>query len=234
MTRTSHQWKTKPGSFDALHATQLFPSDNRWGIPNIQHTSVENVPKWLVPYRQQIRTKRSLDAGAVHFFLDDYRFESVWNRPNKTLTGLQKYQTLLTPDFSLYRDWPIMLQMWNTYRSRWVGCLWQHKGFTVIPTVSWSVADSYAFCFAGLPKRSLVAISSLGINFTNPVEHHLFVAGFHEMLRQLQPLTVLSYGTLPAECNALADVMHYPTRWTSIRAAQKQAMQIQEADGRTR
>ena len=237
MTRTSHRWKQLPGSFDVLHASQRFPSDNRWGIPKIQHTSTECIPEWLVPYRQPVRTSRSLDAGAVHFFLDDYRFESVWNRPNKALLGLQKYKMLLTPDFSLYRDWPLMLQMWNTYRSRWCGCFWQSKGFHVIPTVSWGSAESYAFCFTGLPNRSILAVSSLGVKFADPVEQYLFVTGFQTMVQHLQPIVVLSYGRLPDACRSLVDVVIYPTIWQSIRAAMKQSNKVerlQEAHGRTR
>ena len=237
MPRTSNRWEKLPGNFDTLHATRLYPSDNRWGIPNMQHTPVDCVPDWLVPYRQQVRTKRDLSRGAVHFCLDDYRFEGVWHRPNRAVKGLRKFKTLLTPDFSLYRDWPIMLQMWNTYRSRWVGCFWQARGFTVIPTVSWSSAESYSFCFAGVPKRSIVAVSSLGVKMTNPVERHLFIAGFQTMVQQLQPIIVLSCGQLPMLCHSLVEVVIYPTIWTSIRDAvqngNKQIERIQEAYGRT-
>ncbi len=238
MPRTSYRWEKLPGNFDTLHATQLFPSDNCWGIPNMQHTPVDCVPDWIVPYRQQVRTNRDLNRGAVHFFIDDYRFEGVWHRPNRAVKGLKKYKMLLTPDFSLYRDWPIMLQMWNTYRSRWVGCFWQSRGFTVIPTVSWSSAESYTFCFAGLPKRGIVAVSALGVNMASSIEHHLFVAGFQAMVQRLQPVIVLSCGRLPKPCYSLADVMVYPTIWTSIRDAvqngNKQVERIQEAYGRQR
>lgn len=85
MTRTSHRWQSKPGNFDALHAAQIFPSDNEYGIPVLQHTPVNRVPAWLVPYRQRIRITEPLDDGAVHFFAHDYRFETVWNRPYKAL-----------------------------------------------------------------------------------------------------------------------------------------------------
>ncbi|HFE67257.1 MAG TPA: DUF4417 domain-containing protein [Chloroflexi bacterium] len=112
------RWQSKPGSFDALHAAQVFPSGNEYGIPDLLHTSADRVPAWLVPYRQRIRVNESLDDGAVHFFLDDYRFETVWNRPRKALEALRPYTTLLTPDFSLYRDWPLTLQLWNVYRNR--------------------------------------------------------------------------------------------------------------------
>jgi hypothetical protein len=120
-------------------------------------------PAWLVPYRQRIRVNEPLDDGAVHCFLDDYRFETVWTRPYKALSALRLYTTLLSPDFSLYREWPLTLQLWNVYRNRWCGRFWQSQGFRVIPTVSWSTAASYDFCFLGVPKRGVVAVSAVGV-----------------------------------------------------------------------
>ncbi|HUM67720.1 MAG TPA: DUF4417 domain-containing protein [Chloroflexota bacterium] len=221
MTRTSHRWQSKPGSFDALHAAQIFPSDNEYGIPALQHTPVSRIPAWLVPYRQRIRSNEPPDDGAVHFFAEDYRFEAVWNRPCKALEALSPYQMVLTPDFSLYRDWPLMLQLWNTYRNRWCGRFWQEEGFAVIPTISWSTTESYDFCFLGVPRRSIVAVSAVGVNLDAPLEYRLFADGFTEMVRRLEPLVVLSYGRLPAACHELVEVVIYPTRWTDIRSARR-------------
>ncbi len=221
MTRTSHRWQSHPGAYDALHATKLFPTANAYGIPDLLHTPADQVPVWFVPYRQQIRSRQSLTDGAVHFFLDDYRFETVWTRPYKALEALRPYTMVLSPDFSLYRDWPLMLQLWNIYRNRWCGRFWQEQGFTVIPTVSWSTYPSYDFCFLGVPQRSIVAVSAVGINLQEPLEHRLFLDGFTEMVRQLAPQIVLSYGPVPAACHELVKVKSYPTRWTNIRAARR-------------
>jgi hypothetical protein len=221
MTRTSHRWRSKPGSFDSLHTTRLFPSGNDYGIPDLRHTPVRAIPAWLVPYRQRIRASEPPADGGVHFFMDDYRFETVWSRPHKALAALRPYTTLLTPDFSLYRDWPLTLQVWNVYRNRWCGRFWQAQGFTVIPTVSWSTADSYYFCFLGVPRRSVVAVSAVGVSLNAPLEYGLFVDGFTEMVRRLEPGVVLSYGRLPADCHKLVEVVTYPTRWTNIRAARQ-------------
>lgn len=221
MTRTSHRWQSVPGSFDVLHTQQLFPANNRYGIPELGHTSLEEIPGWLVPYRQRIRANKPLDDGAVHFFLDDYRFETVWNRPVKALIALAPYQTVLTPDFSLYRDWPLTLQLWNTYRNRWCGRFWQEAGYRVIATVSWSTAVSYEFCFLGVPQRSVVAVSVVGVNVADPLAYQLFMDGFREMVKRLAPIVVLGYGRLPAACHQLVDVVTYPTRWTNIRAARQ-------------
>ena len=221
MTRTAHRWQSKPGSFDTLHSAQLFPSRNAYGIPDLQHAPTGRVPAWLVPYRQRLRSQEAPEDGAVHFFLDDYRFETVWSRPYKALAALAPYQMLLTPDFSLYRDWPLTLQLWNVYRSRWCGRFWQAEGFTVIPTVSWSTAASYDFCFLGVPRRGVVAVSAVGVNLDAPLEYQLFVDGFVAMVRWLEPRVVLSYGRLPAACHELVEVVTYPTRWSNIRTARR-------------
>lgn len=222
MTRTSHRWQSKPGRFDALHALELFSSDNALGIPCLAHVPVERVPQWLAPYRTRIRANEPPDDGAVHFFMDDYRFETVWSRPRKALEALAPYTTLLSPDFSLYRDWPLMLQMWNVYRNRWCGAFWQSRGFRVIPTVSWSTVESYEFCFLGLPRRSVVAVSAVGVQLEDPLEGYLFREGFREMAARLEPAVVLSYGPLPAGCCELVEVVTYPTRWEGIRQARRQ------------
>jgi hypothetical protein len=214
------RWTCKPGSWDALKTEIRFASDNEWGIPCLPRASLADTPAWLAPYRTRIRTQAAL-AGAAHFFLADYRFESVWNHPKKALRSLRAFPLVLTPDFSLYRDWPLTLQLYNTYRNRWCGAYWQSEGLTVIPTLSWSSPESYEFCFCGVARHSLVAISAVGVALDVPAEYHAFMAGFREMVGRLSPSRVLSYGPLPAEAHALVDIVTYPTRWQGIAAARK-------------
>ncbi len=100
-TRSSPRWNSTPGSFDVLHTDQFFPADdNPYGIPSLPHAPLSYTPDWIAPYRTRIRTKHGMSNGAVHFFLDDYRFETVWSRPQKALQYLRRFNTLLTPDFS--------------------------------------------------------------------------------------------------------------------------------------
>jgi hypothetical protein len=204
----------------------IFPTDNAYGIPRLDPASLSAAPAWLAPYGQRLQSQQPPTDGAIHFFLDDDRFERAWTRPQKTLSRLQSYApltTVLTPDFSLYRDRPLAEQLWAVYRNRWCGALWQRAGLTVIPTVSWSTAASYAFCFAGVPPRSVVAVSTVGVRLDHALERHLFVAGFRELVARVQPPRVLSYGEIPPECASLAAVRTYPTRWTTIRAARRRA-----------
>ena len=220
-TRTSHRWQTRPGSFDAHNSAELFASDNAWGIPCLEHTPLTGLPNWLAPYGTRIRSQNGVTGGAVHFFLDDYRFERVWQRPRKALASLEQFDAVLTPDFSLYHDWPLSLQLWNTYRSRWCGAFWQQHGLIVIPTVSWSDAESFAFCFCGVPVCSIVAVSTVGVPLTDALAYGLFVQGFRVMVDRLRPTVVLCYGQIPSVCRQLVEVICYPTRWAGIRQAKK-------------
>jgi hypothetical protein len=217
MTRTSQRWSTRPGSIDTTKADRVFSSSNPYGIPDMQHTPLQSVPKWLAPYRTRIRSAQLPDDGAVHFFLDDYRFESCWSHPLKALRYLADFRTVLTPDFSLYADMPLAVQIWNTYRNRWLGCYWQSLGYSVIPTVSWSTPNSLDFSLCGIPTRSLVALSTVGIR--EPLAQYHFDIGYRAMLNQLRPSRVLIYGRLTEDLAELCSTIAYPTRWDNIRKA---------------
>ncbi|MHB8750630.1 MAG: DUF4417 domain-containing protein [Aggregatilineales bacterium] len=207
-----------PGSFDALHALERFPDDgNPFGIPRLVHAPLSYTPARLIAYRTRVRTTLGTAGAALHFFLDDYRFETVWSRPHKAREALRAYRTLVCPDFSLYADWPLALQVWNVYRSRWCGALWASWGFEVIPVVSWSTAESYSFCFCGIPVHSLIALSTVGVRAADWI---LFERGYREMTSRLQPSRVLCYGSpasLGAALEALSDTCFYPTHWDARR-----------------
>lgn len=230
MQSNARKWQSRPGNYDALNAEFLFFSTNPYGIPDLPHAPHSTLPDWLAPYGQRLRSEAGFADGAAHFFLDDYRFETVWSRPRKALQHLTRYDVLLTPDFSLFRDYPLALQLWNTYRSRWCGAFWLREGFTVIPTVSWSTAESYAFCFVGLPQHSLLALSTVGTH-KHPADKMLFLAGFREMLTRLSPSLVLCYGKPHPEMANLIEVAEYPARWQGLNRARTEVRRRQN-DGR--
>ena len=215
MTRTTHRWSDSPGNVDKLNTSIIYYSDNKYGIPVIRKDFF--TPDWLVPFNQRIRTDKSLDGGAVHFFLDDYRFEHIWHRPYDTFTYIEKIGAALSPDFSTYLNYPIAAQIWNVYRNRWMGAFWQNGGVKVIPTISWSDDKSYDFCFAGVPRRSIVAISTLGVN-RDSVASDLFKKGYLKMTEVIQPSLVLCYGeSAPFNLEEYNKVKWYPSYWKSIR-----------------
>ena len=59
----------------------------------------------------------------------------------------RRFRFVCTPDFSMYTDFPLALQINSHYRKHWLGAYWQSKGITVIPTIFWSDERSFEWCF---------------------------------------------------------------------------------------
>lgn len=60
------------------------------------------------------KSKRS--EKIVHHFLADYLFERVWSRLEDNTEYLKQFKAVLSPDFSLYTDMPLALQIFNHYK----------------------------------------------------------------------------------------------------------------------
>ena len=133
---------------------------------------------------------------AVHFFLDDYQFNRVWNDPDRYIDLFRRFRYVLTPDFSLYTDFPKALQIYNHYRKHWLGAYWQLNGINVIPTVCWSDKESFEWCFDGEPTHSVVAVSSVGTQRSKGTKRK-FLDGYFEMVDRLQPTQIIFYGNVP-------------------------------------
>lgn len=139
------------------------------------------------------RTNSFTRETGVHFFTDDYRFTSVWRQPQKYADMFARAGAVMTPDFSMYRDMPLSLQIYNHYRKHWCGQFWQSRGAVVIPTISWSGSESWDFCFDGEPRGSIVAVSTVGVK-RDKEAFGLLSAGWSEMLDRLSPKRVIVCG----------------------------------------
>lgn len=211
-TRTSHNWNDEPGKFDVLNLRYLFDPVGEFGIPALKPSFF--VPEYLAAWNNPRQREYAAQfGGALHFFLDDYRFETAWSSPERLLQRVLTVGASLTPDFSLWRGMPRAAQVWNTYRSRWCGAFWQSNGVEVVPTACWGSPDTFDFCFDGIPENAHVAVSAIGIR-SNDVDKALFRAGMQEMLRRTQPKLLLSYGQLRfCDDLDLPEVREYPTFW---------------------
>ncbi len=133
----------------------------------------------------------------VHFFLYDYRFERVWKNPDNDIEKLSRYRAVLSPDFSMYLEMAPVMQIYNVFRNRWCGAYWASKGLRVIPSVNWGDESTFEFCFQGIEKGSTVAVSTY---MASESDHHeaqkeWFMAGYNEMLRQIEPERIICYNT---------------------------------------
>ena len=167
-------------------------ADGFYQMPIIKPTQF--VPDKLIGFNYA-RTAKETDCG-IHFFIDDYQFERVWNDPDTNIQLLQKFQCALTPDWSLYLDMPMAMKVWNVYRSRLIGQLMQDAGIEVIPTLSWAQPETYQFCFDGLKPGGVVAVSTVGVMRSEEAKN-VWADGMTEALKRLKPSMVLCYGSEP-------------------------------------
>lgn len=184
----------RSGCKDVFHS-YLVENSTYYGkleMPCVKPVDLE--PKSLIPFSKIIYAK---DYGSyVHFYEDDYKFEKFWNNPNRYLQILKKFDGVITPDFSLYRDMPLVMQAWNTYRSRSLGHWLQEKGVNVIPNVRFADSRSYEFCCDGICKGSTISIGSHGC-LKNRIERGYFKKGVDFVINKLAPNRVIIYGKAP-------------------------------------
>lgn len=160
-----------------------------WQMPTIRNDKF--IPDDLIGFNYA-KSSTNKSCG-IHFYIDDYQFERVWNYPEKYIDVLREYDCILSPDFSLYMDMPMPMKIWNIYRSRQIGAYYQSKGIKVIPTISWAEPETYQFCFKGIPKGSIVSVSTIGVK-ENKDALSVWQDGMREMISQIEPKTILVYG----------------------------------------
>lgn len=151
-------------------------------LQNIQLISFSNI--------KTVENSESQKSKTVHFFLDDYKFDEVWNNPKAQLERLFQYAQLLSPGFSLYSDMPEPLQIYNTFRNRWCAAYWQYNKQSVIPTIVWGGENTFEFCFDSIEKGCVVAVSTIGTQD----DETAFMSGYRTMCEIIEPESVINYG----------------------------------------
>ena len=170
------------GELDEAELTNDF-----WQMPVIKNDGY--TPADIIGFNYA-KTNKEKNVG-IHFYIDDYQFERVWSYPEKYLPVLQEYDCIISPDFSLYVDMPTPMKIWNTYRNRFLGAYYQKKGLKVIPNVRWDGEDTYQFAFAGIPKGSIIACSTVSLKTEF---QDRFVYGMEECIKRIEPEKILIYG----------------------------------------
>ena len=211
MTQT-HQEEDAEQKIDdgvfALKEDAIFSGANRYGIPDLLPSMLANPPPpascWtggeakesgqIMLYGSNAFPEDVKDA-VLAFYVDDYRFEKVWSDAVSTIDKLRKkwFAAIISPDFSVWRDDPVAVQIWNIYRSRWCARYWQECGVKIIPSLNWSDDASYDFAFLGLPIGAPV-VSCQCRTTRSRKGKEFFCRGISKAVEILRPESVWIYG----------------------------------------
>lgn len=178
-------------------------------------TTAPAVPAALIGYDEaKAIHNRNIRAGQrdyhvnafVHFYVDDQKFDgkrsSIWLFPEKALEIVRHFSGIISPDFSTYNDFPEPIKLFNTYRMRAFGYWIASLGIPVINNVRWGTDETYWYCFDGIPKNSIVSIGTVGGSPRKLIDRDRFESGLREMVRILQPHTIIVCGSANYKCFA--------------------------------
>ncbi len=179
-----------------LFMRNSYETDGKWEIPLVKKQKLDmNDIRLIACSDTKANDNESNKKNGVHFFVDDYRFNGIYDNPKRSLNRYSQYKFLLTPDFSTYTDMNLWRQLESIAKNRWVGAYWQNEGLNVIPTISWGLSQSYEFCFDGVEEGSIVAIGMIGCKQTKIQ----FMRGYNAMLEKIQPSKIICFGSPFAE-----------------------------------
>ena len=113
---------------------------------------------------------------------------------------LRHFAGAITPDFSTYQDFPEPLKKYNVYRMRVFGYWLGKNGIAVVNNCRWGTQETWKYCWDGIPKNSVICIGTVGGSPRKLVDRKRFEEGLEELVRVLQPHTILIFGSANYPC----------------------------------
>ncbi len=186
----------KLNNYDVFHSFLVSDADYDGDIELPVIRTSDAIPDRVLPFSRAMEKLRTDFDFWVIFYEHDAKFERLWHNPKQYLDRLKKFKGVISPDFSLYRNMPLCMQMWNTYRGRALACWLQKNGIEVIPNVRFGDERTFSFCFDGIEKNKTVAVGTHGC-IKRKEDKLFFKVGLALMVQKLSPKTIIVYGATP-------------------------------------
>lgn len=178
-------WHPMPDEYE--HLTDI------WQMPKIEPLRNIN-PTMMMAFDEYVR-KQPSECG-VHCFKGDNLLERIWKRPIYYGKKFQSSLFVTSPDFSVSPCMPLPVLSYNLFRAKRVAQLWSDLGLHVLTTAIWANMETFDICFDGLPKKSFLAISSVG-TVRDSLSRLMFLRGLKELIKRLDPVGLIFYGPIP-------------------------------------
>ena len=190
---TSSELYKRTRNWENLQLATFINRAGDYDIPKMLPVHECDVKNWIGFNFARGTDKEERANTGLHFYLDDYQFQRLWADPERYIPLLSSFQAVMSPDFSVYSDFPKAAKIWNVYRNMWLACYWQCYGMTVIPTIMWGAPDTFDYCFDGFPTDSIVSVSTDGSAMSDE-RNTSFMTGYNEMLDRLPPSGIIVHG----------------------------------------
>lgn len=186
-------------------------------------TADDGLTTWFYNYNAARSAGLPWDRTLMSFFTNDVYFENWWDMPANYVSRILNagVRMAVVPDFSLWWDDPLALQLFNVYRAQWLGRFMQDAGIRVIPRLPWAHPSTYDFAWLGIPKGCPVACMQL--QTMDASDSALVAKGIRKAVEVVQPQTLVVYAGNPGRkfiegLDLLVDrIVFLPTVWVRLR-----------------
>ena len=171
----------------------MFEGVGEYDMPEVEAPDVDLTGCTSIGF-DRIGTTKDKGNKVVHFYIDDYKFETAWLNPDRYIEPLKKFRAVIGPDFSSYSDFPWIAQVFNHYRRQWLTAYWQDAGVVVIPNVQMGYhLEEYKYCLDGIPRGGTIATSTVG-GFRSRTKGEMWLERWALTLDILRPRKVILIG----------------------------------------
>lgn len=177
-----------------LSLTTNIETVGQYDLPKLQASNV--IPDNIISFNYALSCKQP-EKYFIHFYIDDYQFERIWNRPEYYAKILGRFKGIISPDCSTYTNMPKAQQIFQVYKSRLISAYFQGLGYEVIPNISWSDEKSLEWTLEGIPKNSTIALSTNGV--LNKSIKDNFIKCYKKAIEILDPTSIIIVGEVPKE-----------------------------------
>jgi len=194
-----------------LKADTVFSSSNHLGIPDLDPDKIadidDGITTWFGPgtpaassyllvYRNS--TERGVDytRSVLCFYTYDDVINEVYDNAAEVIEKIlaKRFLAYITPNFSLRPRDPVVVHMWQVYRSRWVGRYLQSLGQLVVPDIDWVDESSFEFNLLGIPDRPRCVAIQLQSRVADKEDIQRRESALRLITERLSPQKVICYG----------------------------------------
>lgn len=187
-----------PYGFPKLRDDRLAEGHEEYQFWTGQRRTVDQGGPMIYVYGSDSTLNMPTDRTTLCFYTDDQRFERVWtNLAGITTKFLHaRVESLMQPNFSVYREMPLALKLYQTYRAKLVARYWQEAGLLVVPDIEFGSVDDLEFTLAGIPEGAPMCCTQLQTLGDSSLDDELR-QGLGLALEKIKPVRLLVYGGEP-------------------------------------
>ena len=153
------------------------------------------IPKEIIPL-DKITSKRDISNTYICFYEPDEEFEKVRKNPARFLPIFKKAAGIITPDFSIHSDMPLIKQKAQRNDNLSLAYYYLSHGVKGIINVREGVDEINDDYFSALPRRTLVSIGTHGFVASKAKEAEIYCF-VERIVEELNPTGIVVYGPLP-------------------------------------